>query len=205
MDSVPVILLLFALSSCCYQPSMRPSLDTAEPVGVTGETVASEPPEYDRSEWGRWIDEDNDCQDTRQEVLIDESLDPVTLDERGCKVLTGRWLCSYTGKTFTDPSLLDIDHIVPLREVHVSGGWRWSSEMKSEYFNHMGSPLVLTAVDRSANRSKGARTPAEWLPAVPGERCSYLKIWVMVKRQWGLDMTCSESEAVARLMADHCP
>ena len=46
---------------------------------------------YDRSLYEHWTDDDTDCQNTREEVLIAESMSPVELDENGCKVLRGRW------------------------------------------------------------------------------------------------------------------
>ncbi|KKK56840.1 hypothetical protein LCGC14_3060470, partial [marine sediment metagenome] len=104
--------VLVALGACCTPAAvMQPP---ASEVGAVSD--------YNRSEWGRWRDQDGDCQDPRQEVLITESLEAPTLDEKGCKVLLGRWLCQLTGVTFSDPRLLDIDHIVPLREAHYSGG-----------------------------------------------------------------------------------
>ena len=47
-------------------------------------------PEYDRGDWRHWVDEDGDCQDARQEVLIEESLEPVEYeDDRECRVACG--------------------------------------------------------------------------------------------------------------------
>ena len=43
-------------------------------------------PPYSRSDYNHWIDEDKDCQDTRQEVSIIESLIKVKLDKKGCIV-----------------------------------------------------------------------------------------------------------------------
>jgi hypothetical protein len=67
-------------------------------------------------------DADGDCQDTPAEVLIVESTITVTLSADGCDVIAGQWVDIYTSRVFTDPSLLDIDHMVPLADAHRSGG-----------------------------------------------------------------------------------
>ncbi len=55
-----------------------------------------------RKDWKHWIDEDGDCQDTRQEALIVQSEIPVTFKtERKCKVASGRWTSRYTGQVFS--------------------------------------------------------------------------------------------------------
>lgn len=158
---------------------------------------------YDRYSWGRWADVDEDCQDTRQEVLIRQSEVPVTLDDRGCRVLVGRWTCPYTGQIFTDPGLLDIDHTVPLKEAYDSGAATWNEREKSLYFNYSGKGH-LVAVDRSANRSKGSRQPHEWLPPNEAYRCQYIKNWLNVKRQWELEIDCVESQWLATAVSQFC-
>jgi hypothetical protein len=129
---------------------------------------------YKRSLYKHWIDADHDCQDTRTEVLIAESVIAVTLDARGCKVLRGKWNDPYTGRTFANPRLLDVDHLVPLGEVHVSGGDRWSPQRRQDYANNLSDPNTLIAVSLSANRSKGDRDPAKWLPTNVSFRCIYV-------------------------------
>jgi len=43
-----------------------------------------------RDDWKHWIDADGDCQDIRQEVLVEESLEEVTFESSGhCRVATG--------------------------------------------------------------------------------------------------------------------
>ena len=170
---------------------------------VTTPMYTSTIQEYDRNEWGRWIDEDKDCQDTRQEVLIKYSKIPVTFKtDKHCKVLTGKWICPYTGKVFTDPSLLDIDHIVPLKEVYESGGSYWPEEQKKKYFNDQ---FGLIPVDRSANRSKGSRQPHEWLPSNQEVICQYVTQWMLVKGRWGMTTDNVEANLLVHNFGVHCP
>jgi len=143
---------------------------------------------YSRNDYKHWIDDDKDCQNTRQEVLITESLEKVTLDKKGCEVLKGKWYDPYTDKYFTNPNDLDIDHFVPLGEVDRSGGHEWSKETKKEYANDLGDPEVLIAVDKSANRSKADKDPSDWLSPNKKFQCDYIKIWQKIKKQWQLEM-----------------
>ncbi len=158
---------------------------------------------YDRNLYGGWIDADGDCQNTRQEVLIAESLVPVTLDGRGCKVLAGRWHDPFTGRTFTNPRKLDIDHFVPLAEVHRSGGAAGPPAQRKQYANDLSDPKTLIAVSASANRSKGAKDPADWLPPNTEFRCEYVRLWIAIKERWALRMDRRE-EATVRAVQDRC-
>jgi len=158
---------------------------------------------YDRDEYHpRWADRDGDCQDTRQEVLVEESLEPVELSANGCRVVSGRWYGRYTGRVFTDPGDLDIDHLVPLKEAHESGAADWPTKRKRRYANDLKHPDTLIAVEAGANRSKGSRDPAEWLPPNEAYHWEYVQDWVGVKRRWGLNMDTAERAAVEELLLD---
>ncbi len=155
---------------------------------------------YDRArQYGGWIDANRDCMNTRHTVLAQESLVPPTLSANGCKVIAGLWFDPYTALTFTNPKRLDIDHLVPLSEAHQSGAWAWTDERRRAYANDLDNPGHLIAVQARANRRKGARDPAEWLPPNEAFRCPYVLAWVAVKRAWGLSMDRAEAAAIERV------
>ena len=151
---------------------------------------------YDRKLYEHWADADGDCLDTRQEVLIAESQSPAKLDSTGCRVRTGLWFDPYTGQRVTDPSRLDIDHLVPLAEAHRSGAGSWTPGQRRRFANDLTHPDALIAVTAASNRSKGDSDPALWLPPNEGFRCEYVRQWVIAKATWGLDMDPTEKEAV---------
>ena len=129
---------------------------------------------YDRKAWKHWVDVDKDCQNTRHEVLLEESLAPVTFKtSKNCRVISGSWLGAYSGNVFTDASQLDIDHLVPLKEAHIFGGYAWDAYRRRDYANDLSNPNTLIAVDRGLNRQKGASDPAEWLPPNKAYQAEY--------------------------------
>ena len=168
-------------------------------------SVASTPtdlPDYDRSTWRHWTDEDGDCQNARQEVLITESSVAVTFQpEEQCRVATGLWEGPYTGTIVDDPGDLDVDHMVPLGNAHQSGGWSWSPERKREYANYMGYDNHLIATTSGANRSKGSKGPDRWRPPLQDYWCVYAVDWVSIKNEWGLTVTEDEYIALSEMLA----
>ena len=170
------------------------------PVAIAA--VPDSLPKYDRGTWRHWVDEDRDCQNARQEVLIAESITPVTYEPGDqCRVAAGSWRGPYTGKAVNSPSELDIDHLVPLENAHRSGGWAWDRERKRDYANYLGYDDHLIATTSSANRSKGSKGPEAWRPELESYWCSYATSWVKVKNEWGLTVTQDEYAALAEMLS----
>lgn len=140
--------------------------------------------EYNREDWGNWIDEDKDGLNTRDEVLAEESLIKPVISNN--KVVYGKWFDKYTGKYFTNPRDLDIDHLVPLKNAHISGASNWSKRKKNRYYNYLKYDNHLIAVSKSANRNKSDKSPVEWLPPNEEYQCEYVREWYKIKTDWGL-------------------
>jgi hypothetical protein len=168
---------------------------------VEPEPALEPPPEYARKLWKHWVDADKDCQDARQEVLIRDSATPVTYtDDKKCRVATGEWVCPYTGTIITDPSKVDVDHMVALKDAHESGAWGWPAEQRQNFANSLDDPTHLRATSQYGNRSKGAKGPDEWLPPLETARCRYIQDWMKVKEGWELGMSEAELAVVAYML-----
>ena len=154
---------------------------------------------YKRTLFADWYDADGDGCNTRQEVLIAESIIPVTIGD-ACTV-TGKWFSVYDGVTTTKSRGFDIDHMVPLKEAWDSGAWNWNTDQRKKFANDLDEPFFLIAVTASSNRSKGERDPAEWMPTSAKYRCEYARIWVSIKRAWDLSVDPAENTFLTRTLA----
>ena len=160
--------------------------------------------EYNRRDWRHWIDADRDCQNTRAEVLVAESVALVSFapEDNGdkCRVISGEWVGPWTGAVFADASDVDIDHHVPLGHAHESGGWRWDAERKRAYANDLTNSASLQATSAPVNRSKGKQPPDEWRPDEAASWCRYAADWITVKQNWELTVTASEVAALEDML-----
>ncbi|MGH9027588.1 MAG: HNH endonuclease family protein [Acidimicrobiia bacterium] len=168
-------------------------------------TVAPERPRagYDRNLFEHWIDADTDGCDTRREVLITESLEPLTIGPQ-CSLTGGRWRSRFDATTTTQASDLDIDHLVPLAEAWDSGADNWTATRRRRFANDLDYDGTLIAVTASANRSKADQDPATWKPPERTYWCTYANTWTTVKLRWNLTADPIEIDAI-RGITDTCP
>lgn len=174
-----------------------PTPDPGINIGTPGAFI----PAYNRDDYmTSWLDLDSNCMSGRHEVLFIESRIPPTLDSSGCYVQSGEWYDPFTGLVFTDPSDLQIDHMVPLKEAHVSGAHAWEQARKSVFAQDLLNAKALIAVSGSANQSKGARDPAQWLPPNTAHHCEYVRNWTEVKYRYGLSFDEAEKAAIENVL-----
>jgi len=222
-----IVFQLFAFISCGLSESDSVT-ESIEPIEITTSTtstttittitvsstsypqlvireISTSIPIYYRDDWSHWSDDDGDCQNIRHEVLQDETFEAVTFtNSSNCYVATGKWYGVYTATYYYSASELDVDHFVPLKNAHDSGGYEWSFQKKKEYANYLEDSDHLIAVQSGANRSKGARGPEDWKPTNKDYWCEYAYDWIRIKDTWGLTATQNEWNTLVS-MIDACP
>lgn len=177
----------------CHRDSARNSRHCHGKKDASPESVAHQknrsdhksPDEYDRDSWRHWSDLDGDGRDTRQQMLEEQSLEPVIFKDGSKTIARGLWRGAYTGKRGSKASAFHIDHIIALGYASRAGGRTWSPEKKEAFAN---DPINLVISTASANTSKSDRGPEEWMPKIKKIHCGYLTQWTQVAAKYQLDL-----------------
>jgi len=159
---------------------------------------------YARDRFGAgWATGPGGC-DTRTAVLAAESITPAVV--QGCTVLVGEWVSVYDATRVTEPTALDVDHLVPLAEAWTSGADDWNDQQRRSFANDLdpARPDALIAVTATANRAKGDGDPAEWMPPDRAVWCRYATAWITQKAAWHLTVDEAEHQALTQALAT-CP
>ena len=187
--------------------STAPAAATAVPTG-DAQLLASlrMAPEADTGVYSRdafgYPDGGTDARgcNTRARVLIRDSTVPAQVAYPGCKVLTGRWIDSYTGTTYEDPAEVSIDHLVPLREAARSGAGSWPADKLVAFANDVDRVDALKVIGGSGNASKGDKDPAKWKPPLRSAWPAYARAWLTVKVAYGLSADQAEVDALRAML-----
>ena len=152
---------------------------------------------FNTDDWDFEVDYDNDCQSTRQEMLILTSRTEVRYtNPRNCVVRTGEWLDEYTGKTFKVAVQVDIDHVIPLMYAHTHGGDRWPAQKKLQFAN---DPLNLMLVEKREIKKKNERGPDRYLPRKEFQ-CEYAGMWDAIAKNYDLDLESRDESRLSNIV-----
>ena len=179
------------------------ALSTLNSLPVKGKAAATG---YDRNaKFGNgWKDSDGNKCDERQDTLTRDMYKVKYKDSKNCQLASGTLKDSYTGTTINwkvNSGSVDIDHVVALKNVWISGGQKLTQAQRVAVAN---DPLNLMASQASANRSKGDDNAAEWLPTNKAFRCQYVATQIGVKKKYALSVTAAEKDAMKRVL-QACP
>ena len=165
-------------------PPAQPSDELIPTLSVSDSGCADD---YERDEWApsssRWTT-------ARQATARDEGPE-----------LVGYW----TGRVIPDLSQADIDHHVPVKHAHMSGGCHWSEFQRNAFYTDLDNLNVTT---QSMNRSKSDKAPGHWTRQnefidTPAERCEYAAQWINVKRKYELHfITARETSELTDMLSD---
>ena len=152
---------------------------------------------FNDDDWNFEIDFDNDCQSTRQEMLILTSRTQVRYtNPRNCIVRIGEWFDEYTGETFNVATQVEIDHVVPRLYAHTHGGDRWAPEKKLQFSN---DPLNIVLIERREVRRKRDRGPSRYLPREEFQ-CDYVAIWDQISDKYDLQLSARDRSTISRIL-----
>ncbi|MCU1469008.1 MAG: putative secreted protein [Glaciihabitans sp.] len=151
---------------------------------------------YSRSLFPHWITISGSC-NTRETVLKrDGSNVSVGSD---CYPTSGSWYSPYDGATWTSPSSIDIDHMVPLAQAWRSGASSWTTSRRQQFANDL-SLSQLWAVTDTVNQAKGDKDPAQWKPSRTAIWCLYARSWIDVKYNYSLTADSAEKSALSSML-----
>ena len=205
-----LIVILAGVSAGCVSErgNIKNVNDAASAEAALGGLEVSQPGSmsgYSREKFHHWSkasdfgwDPPQQSCDAREAALIRDGENVKVGSD--CKVESGTWLDPYTSKTFTKPSDIDTDHVVPLANAWRSGASSWDDKERERYAN---DPDVLLSVEDNANQAKGDKGPEAWKPPNQAEWCDYATRWVKIKSKYNLSVNEQEKEALTQML-DNC-
>ena len=137
---------------------------------------------------------------TREAVLLLAAPD-ATQDEHCAP--HGTWTTS--AGTTSNPTDVDVDHVVSLPNAWVSGANRWSPQHRAEFANDLTGPghPELAPEPRELVAAHQA-TAGPWTPPALSARCAYARTVIAVKTKYRLAVSGGEKQQLTSMLHHYC-
>ena len=146
---------------------------------------------------GDWVAASADCRDVSEQVLVARSAVPITwADQLECVVDGGLWTDRYLGSNLESIIEVEVEPLVPVENVHLSGGADWTLDTRQAYLADIEHPPTLHIVAAEGGHNPRAQGPDAWRPSNRNSWCAYAVDWVAVKARWELTVTDAEAAAL---------
>ncbi|MCT2590223.1 HNH endonuclease family protein [Streptomyces sp. N2-109] len=189
--------LLTANGPAQASPPAPPSAAEARTqLGALTERTEGSMDGYDRDKFPHWSSQGDNC-NTREAVLKRDGDGVETGSD--CYPTSGSWFSEYDGETWTEPSDVDIDHLIPLAEAWRSGASGWTQDQREGLANDLDVAQLIAVTD-NVNQSKGDKDPADWMPPSTGYHCTYARMWVWVKHTYDMTVDAAEKQALSGVL-----
>jgi hypothetical protein len=154
---------------------------------------------YSRDKFPHWDIVSGTC-NTRETVLKRDGTNVQVGSD--CYPTSGSWKSPYDGATWTQPSDVDIDHMVPLANAWKTGAASWTTAKREQFANDLTRPQLLAVTD-NVNQAKGDKSPDAWKPPLTSYYCTYATRYIAVKYYYQLTVTSAEKGALSGML-DRC-
>lgn len=163
---------------------------------------AGERGDYERDAFGQsWKDvEDNGC-GQRDDILTRDLVEAAVRLGSACVIVSGTLTDPWSGEVVlfakAEASEVQVDHVLPLREIWDAGAWAWTPQDRELAANDLGN---LVASSAAVNSSKSDDTAEDWQPTRADSGCLYSRMVVTIRDRYTLALTEPETLVLDELL-----
>ena len=197
--------VIFAAETEAVREQRRQAARLDAPVAALAQLEVLEVSNVDASiafDESLWTASSEGCLDVSERVLVGRSTEPIVwADNLECVASDGRWVDLYLGIELTRTIDAEVQSLVPLSNVHASGGADWTPATRDRFLNDTDHPATLVILAADSGHNPRSAAPDVWRPSNEASWCGYAVDWVAVKARWELSITAAESAALAEMLA----
>lgn len=173
------------------------ALEQLSNLAITGDEVGNTI--FNESLWQATVE---DCLDITEQVLVERSAVPVVFaDNFECVPSEGSWSDPYLGTEIMRTVDAEVRSLVPIENVHDSGGSEWSLSTREDFLNDTSFPASMVILSADSGHNPRNATPDVWRPSDPASLCGYAIDWIGVKSRWELTVSVDENAALTEMLA----